>query len=232
MLLRRVWISLLIVWFSSALAETYPVSWSSALKLKSLSDIPQQLQQPINEVILTGPSSGPVTVKTCVEYLKLTREGYFPANNHEIAASSWLISACYPLRFLQTAIPAQQSYLRSFDLVKNYQQLPADVVFPDLESESQPQGDLATAYPDAKLKLRDNNSIELIESKIGMRAIVTLLAWGDYNHDGYDEMLIEVANYATDGSFHSYQMYVVAKTNSTAKITEINAPELNPVTDQ
>lgn len=203
--------------------DKYPVQWTSNLKLKSIAAIPQLFANPsypgsqVNYV--GGANDAQMTVATtCNDYFKLTKKDYEPANNMEIAAESFFKLNCDPLLFLQHAKPAKQSFLRQFNLQKDFGLLPAKYVFPNLGDGAQPIGDVKTAFPDTTTSDASANHINLTSKAAGMTSDIRILGWGDFNGKGNDQMLIFVGNYTLQGTFHSYTVYVLSRDSNNAPL--------------
>jgi len=215
---------LTILFSSTCLADNYPVIWTPVVQLKSLADIPKILStQKIAVVQYSNDNTGQTAVaKTCEDYFKLTNTGYFPINNMEIGQESYFKNTCDPLRYFQHAQPATISYLRNFDLEKDYKLLPAAAIFPSLGDMPDPEGNLGTAFPDLQISgTPSKNSITVKSQNIGMEADILVLGWGDFTHSGKDQMLIFVANYALGGTYHSYTTYVLSKDSAAASIVKV-----------
>lgn len=211
--------------------HAYPVQWTSFVHLKNLNDIPVLLKSPDyvgNSVTYEKENFPNQIAKTCQDYFRLAHENYSPSNNYEIAMESFFIHACEPLQFLSQAVPAQKSYLRNFNLHKDFKRLPVGLIFPALESSPSEQDmrPLGTVYSDIQLnkkKLDNKNLIEISSKKAGLVANISLLAWGDFNHDGFDDLLIFVGNYDYDfiGTYHSYNFYILTKTSKNGNFLEL-----------
>lgn len=201
----------------------YPVRWTKGIQLNSLSDISQiLLYKEFGEVHYSHDQNQAAIAKTCNDYLMLTKKGFFPENNAEVANESFFKKNCDALVYLSHAHPAKYSFIRNFDLQKDYGLLPAILILPNMIEG--PAGTVNEAYHDVRVQKRDKSSrtsIELISKSAGLSADISILAWGDFNQDGYDDMLIFVAVYATGGTFHYYSTYALTRTSKDGPITKI-----------
>lgn len=196
-------------------AGSYPVVITGALKIKSIDQIPQKMnEQNVVSIQFTNSKNQKATADTCNEYFKLTKAGYLPANDTETAKEGYYRTVCQPLYYLEYAIPAKFSFVRDFDLSKDYKTLPAELIFPSLIVSSKPIGSLGSVFPDTQIMTNQpvtKYSVDLISKKANMRAHVAVLAFGDFNRDGYDNILLFVAKYVLDGNFHDYSTYVLTR---------------------
>lgn len=224
-LMQKLLIFIIAAFFiSTCFADNYPVIWTDQVKLNSLADIPKILStQKITEVQYSNDNTGQTAVaKTCEDYFKLRKAGFFPVNNMEIGQESYFKNTCDPLQYFQHAQPATMSYIRNFNLQTDYKLLPAAAIFPSLGNMPDPEGNLGTAFPDIQISgTPSKNSITVTSQNIGMEADISVLGWGDFTHSGNDQMLIFVANYALGGTYHSYTTYVLGKDSASAPIINV-----------
>ncbi len=206
----------------AACANEFPVKWSQALQIDSLSDIPELLKQPppapAGETLSVTMAKGKQqkVVKTCAEYLAASNNGYEPANNAEMSFASFYINYCKPLIMLSKLKPAKASDIRGFNLWLDYKTLPAAAVMPALNGKG-PEGNFGDAYPKAKVEFLKPYSIKLTNDN--QIAIVETLAWGDYTGNGLDDMLISVSIGLRAGTYHSYNLYWVTQKTPSGSIT-------------
>ncbi len=169
---------------------------------------------------------------TCNDYIKLNKEKYFTADNYNTAMESYFVTKCNALIVLENAQPANTSFVRNFNLQKDYGLLPAALIFPDLSGEEQQNGSLHELYSDIQIEKNqsdDKYSITLSSEKAAATTVISILAWGDFSHSGLDEMLILVAVYAYhfEGSYRSYNTYILTRKSANAPLEEVKTPELN-----
>lgn len=76
-------------------------------------------------------------------------------------------------------------------------------------------------YPDTKISVVDPHRIELRLGNEGTRIILTLEAWGDFNRDGTEDILLHLADYAIGGTYRSYEYVVLTRHARNARLTEV-----------
>jgi hypothetical protein len=199
--------------------DDYPVQWSPDLKLKSLADIPSfSVNQVIGAVEFSNDAK-PVT--TCHEFFEQRKLGHFPTNNAESIAESFFINSCVPLIYLARGKSAKISYIRNFNLQKDYGLLPAADILPNTGDGPQPIGDLINAYPDLHVNSSKPNQIDIESKKAGLRAVISIIARGDFDNNGYDEILVTVANSVdkeSKGTYRTYSVYPFTRKEPNAPI--------------
>lgn len=196
------------------------ISISVSVNANNLLDkttIEQQLQQPVlknGEILTLEKNDKKVTLNNCVNYLKYKQQGYYPANTVETVKSSHFIKTCNTLNFIKQAKPAKHRYLQHFKLARDYTALPASIVFTWLGEQKKPQGLVLQAFPDTQTQASPiNKGIILTSQQAGLKSALQILARGDYNHDGNEDILLLVANYVLNASFRSYETVVITKSS-------------------
>jgi hypothetical protein len=133
--------------------------------------------------------------------------------------SGWFWPTRGHIPFLETAIPASQSFVRGLrpgrDLVRL---LPLDIA-PMLVAESKESADAIKqhkswldVYPQTRITKKSNTEMSL---QIGHDELfLTILACGDFNHDGFDDMLVCYSQRVTDGTFYYSSLAVLTRTNA------------------
>lgn len=200
----------LLCFSTSLFAANLPVTWTSEVKLNSVQSIPSLLTKQVEPVKYVNDKNQTAIASTCNDYFTLTKMGYSPADNTEIAKESFYKKTCEPLVTISNAQPAKISFIRNFSLKQDYKMLPASIIFPSLSGEETPY-DLKTVYPDVQVLKASNTSATLISRNADMESNVSILAFGDFNKDGYDDMLIFVAHHLVGGTYHSYDTYLLTR---------------------
>ncbi len=206
----------------------YPVLTTTKLPYRALLDAGTLLQQapPFNGVnpakVQLSKGNDTASAVTCNQYLSYRSKGYEPSNNAELAIASHFIDYCIPLQELTQTKAAKISNLRNFDLWSDYQLLPASLLMPALSGKGGPKGTFINAYPNATLKTMGANNIQLTN---GSQIVnVSVLAWGDYTGDGFDDMMLSVSHFVQGGTYHAYDIVWVTRTTPKGRITVVKSP--------
>jgi len=203
----------------------YPVRWTKEVKIQKLRDIDRLLDEPVDlsqagegaELILTNEDGNKVKVTTCREYLHYKDQDYNAFTTYDITMESWFILRSGTLEFLKTAWPSKVSYISDFDFrhsKKIIKYLPASLVLSfhgvseeDIKgSEKRP---LMTLAPKIKGIIKDEYNLDLEYED--SYCYITLLAFGDYNHDGIEDMLLHVAHHYYMGSGRGYENVILTQ---------------------
>jgi hypothetical protein len=203
----------------------YPVKWTNELNLQSVKDIPGLLASPTyagaKVQYVTDNKAVHGVAKTCNDFFRFAKKGFVAQNNIEVNAENQFIKHCDPLVYLLHSKPAKQSYIRDFDIQKDYGLLPAKLIFPNLGSGHQPKGSVKKAFPDVKVNAMTPTSITLSSKKDDMKTTVFVIAWGNFSGGGRDQLLVIIANHAMVGTYHSYMPYVLTREGAKAPITVV-----------
>lgn len=210
---RTALLILLSLLLSSLTWASCAVRWTQWMPLKKLSDVNVFLTKTYPKVTYYNTQQKRnFYVSTCSDYFKAKSHQYWPANNIAIGQARQFKLNCDAMRYLEFSKPSPYCSLKNFNVMKYFRYIPAAVVFPGYVSD--PKGTLRAAYPDTKIKQgQDRNSADtvmLISKKADMEAVVKVLAFGDFNHSGKDQVLLYVASYSLSGSFHTFNVVALS----------------------
>ena len=220
--------------FASIVSENHPIRWTSEIKIKSLDEIEGIFNKSIDmskagtnsSLELTGKNNEKITVVTCNEYFGLKDKGYYARTTYDIAMESWFQEGCEVLKLLSDAKPSEISYLSEFRLsVDAVNILPPTFGFQvsgdntDKAEKLAREGKKFIDYDkDIEVKMEDNDTIS-IEGE-GYNGKLSLLAWGDFNGDGIEDLMFNVY-YHTSGSYSHNGFQWVTKLSENAEIHDI-----------
>lgn len=184
--------------------KSYPIRWTDAVKIVALDEIPAVLSRPIpmpehHGVELRGGVDGKMRKEptTGHEYLALKRRGFYAYNTVEITMESWAISWAGVLDALLDARPSQTSHVGDMD-------------FRQLDLDDYPW-DKAGRPEELEVK-RSATKLDITEP--GFQRIDNIMAWGDFNRDGIEDVLLMSYRYYTEGSGRYF--YIQAWTRRSA----------------
>ena len=199
------------------------VDWPTNLTLEQLKDEP--LKQLDGGISMTKEGvSNVVTVATWREFDRLSSQGYEPADGMSLGMAGWFHSARGIIPFWEHAIPAKQSYIRPLPMNRRLLQwLPLDLgpQISNEETEAVAQAIKAGKswlefYPETKIVKQTSDSIEL--SADGFLITLTVMAYGDSDHDGYDDALVCVSHSAIGGTLNYSFNAMLTRTNASDRL--------------
>lgn len=163
-------------------------------------------------------------VKTCAEYFKAVDEGLHAENTLDGEyEGSLLRKRCGPLWFLRNAWPSRKSYVQSyrFDVPAPLALLPANLDVEESESatidrdEAGAQGrTLAQFHPGLVVKKKEATSLTWDDPKGSREATVDIVAWGDIDHDGLEDVLLfqwSRPKVRSMGSYYGYKHLILTR---------------------
>ena len=175
---------------------SYPVTTSHYFQ--------QQLQRKLPMVQMAKSLSGPRTnVHTCQQYQQALKQGLQPATQLDQNFSQAYLLQCRAAQLVAQAIPAKKNYFQGFSLAKDRQQLPKSIN--------------ACLYHCAKVKSQSQAKI----GKNGAYQNLVILARGDFNHSGMQQLLLYQTIGVKGGSFHVGHLYVLSRNGEKAVIKAV-----------
>ena len=206
--------------------HTAAMDWPANLTLEQLKDEPiKQLDGGI-----TMAKEGTVNVTNVVtwrEFKRLSKAVYEPAANYDLSMAGWFSSERGIIPFWEHAIPAKESFVRPLPMKRKLLQwLPLDLGSQISNEEIEAVAQAIKAgkswleyHPDTKIIKQTSNNIEL--STDGFILTLTVLAYGDFNHDGYDDALLCVSHSAIGGSLNYSFNAMLTRTNAGGRLRSI-----------
>lgn len=160
-----------------------------------------------------------VQIVTWREFEKYLKKGFWPATETDECMCEWLWTTRGHIPFMERARSARKSYVRtlfpSMELVKL---LPLTIA-PNLGEEgtdvflaAQNGKKWLEYYPNTSITTQTDSELDLKMGRYKM--LITIMAFGDYDRDGYDDMLVCVRHGVDDGTYCETYLTVLTRTNN------------------
>jgi len=226
-------------------AEPRPVRWTPFIKIKSLNDIEQAIDEyddlatrisygstdDPNAHVLTmvcDDGSPEVKVNTGREYLDYVSKGYYPKSNWDILFQFRFFDNVVVLKKLQEAKPSTVSYISDFSLNEDC----LDILPPTLALTLTDDTSLRAAEkkgiswkkydPSIHITKRENTYEISVESpEKDTSSVITHVGWGDFNNDSIEDVMLIIHHYVIGGTFRSHYFAIITKTGQDKPIKRI-----------
>jgi hypothetical protein len=200
----------------------YPVRSTKAMKLDGIDDVAAARQAPVMSdgasiELSEYPGDGKRTVRTCDEYDKAIADHFGPQTTFDISRASFFVARCTPLRFLAEATGSAASWVSDLRLDKDpLGVLPGTMNLglaapTDEDKAAFAKGMRLEAF-DPKLVVERSSatSVTFGVPKVDT-STVDIVAFGDFDHDGIEDVLLLQAHHSLQGSFRSYRHFIATR---------------------
>ena len=214
-----------------------PIRWTTAIALRDLSELANPeplLNRPISfsaptradRFTMVDPRGKAGQVKTIGDYLRLKSQGYRAKGASDSVLEISAKAQLYPLIYLHRATGAKQSFVGDFDItarppLTNLLATLGPVLAADQAmaagrrvagsrgsgSRSRLENELLA--PSARVSVIDKNTIRITGRSAEVR--LALLAWGDFNHGGFEEVLISATAFDRAGTARYFALAVLTR---------------------
>ncbi len=223
----------------AATDRPYPVWWSDKLELESLDQVVARLRRalwpdfPEGMKLYKTQGAGHITAqgRNCNSLRKLSQEGYYGSNSSDIGVQNYHLSVCRAIALLGQAQPAHTSHLRDFMLNTEAVRYLPPLVNLQASCHQVCQAYFAnrrrvplTEFEDIE-RIEVANEDSLIVWTLGWRVKMSLIARGDFNSDGMDDILLVSHGGATEGTMRGADLYVLTREKPAAVLRVLNAQE-------
>jgi len=201
--------------------QTFKVEIFPSLDLAESEPIEKELGKAFEDsfdVTLIGKNRI-VTVKNCNDFLRLPDKGFDVDDGADWNTLSSRGIRCSALKWLKTAQSAKKSFFRSKPITADFwKQLPP---FMAISTSSEDKQRVAKATDDCvswntfddslKVASRKDRTFQLIGD--GWLGRVSLYAMGDFNSDGFDDLLVRRDGALVGGTLRPMSLFVITKTS-------------------
>ena len=207
------------------------VRWTPALTLNSLEDIDQRLAAPLEYPLDVSRFAGKMertTITNCLSYFDLTQQGF---ESTPLTYQLALGADCHALKALRQAVPARQTHLAGFHLTeKVINDLPPELSLIISKDDARK---VAAAHkkglswrqfqPITQVTLENDHTV-LVAGQ-GWRVRLELYAFGDFNGDGMEDILVKTQGWLTEGTYQATRLLTLTRTHDSGRlhlVTEYN----------
>ena len=168
---------------------------------------------------------------------RLEKSGYEPASNAELGMSAWFHRRRGFIPFLEKAQPARGSFVRSLPLNGKLPALLGPELAPAVSQEAidfmqQAKRDGKSwqeAYPETKLlrvwrEGKRHRPASVWFQMDGARVCIRPLAYGDYDHDGFEDVLIFVVHDMDPGTLNYGFTAILTRKSAKGRFSIIPGP--------
>ena len=207
-----------------AAPSEFPVWWSPSLHLSSLKGLAEKLDEPVNMdtndpgLDVRDEDQHRRRVFTCSQYILAIGEGFFASSSYDEAMESFFSERCYVLRDLRRARPAKRSYvLREKWSPKALSELPPLLQVGDgslmekVDKARAARQSWQSFDPSLKVQNRGHDHLFLYVEDESDEYSLQILATGDFNGDGVEDIAVSGSVRAKQGTYHGNFYYILTR---------------------
>ena len=239
-LLALTWLAALVLAAPARAHETtprYPVWWSAALELESLDQVEARLRRDLwlgdpegmDLYVGGGPDGQHAQARDCQSLIELSEAGYQGLGNPNVKVQLLNLAYCRAIALLGQAKPVRVSHLRDLSMnAEALEFLPALVnlqvscEFICYAVAANERGIGFTKF-ETPLVVDVRSDDEMVVWTTGWMVILSIVARGDFNADGVDDMLLLANGGATEGTYGASRLYFMTRDAPGAVLRVIGA---------
>lgn len=210
-----------------------PIVAAKALQLRSPlpsdADIDKPFERPLPATLEAAAGRQPVQLTSCRDYLAQRTRIVGSSTDADFRVLRYQGVRCEALALLRHAVPAQRSRipasLRGMLSTRDYPAtLWAAVSDEETAELTKPGATLRSASGQAAFRSLAGDVLELRTGDMTLR--LTLLARGDFNHDGWEDLALRWEAHATQGSYADTKLVVLTRTGPQSLLRELPVNDL------
>jgi hypothetical protein len=166
-------------------------------------------------------------IRTCDAYAAALKAGWSAENNAQMMTEGFFIRGCDLVRLVLSAKPSRVSYLADLKLDAS-----ALAVLPPSIDDFNENSDAVTKAEKAGRSLKQfNPALKVADADPGKfavqdetsRYVLEIVAYGDFDGDGVEDVLLFQGSYAVGGSMHAYSPVILTRTRPTGVLSTVVA---------
>ncbi|HAV1335592.1 ATPase [Vibrio parahaemolyticus] len=174
------------------------------------------------ELELRSASADTKSVSNCKDLANASSAGFTAAKAYEYGAFKAFLTQCQTWSEMAKLAASKRSYLSKFKLDNSFPSLAPSALAFVISNESAEKAKTLSTWDEADRIQRTQVSspvrAEYFDATDGFH-VITIVAKGDYNADGIEDIVIEKENSVLSGSYSSSHGYVLTRMSEQALFT-------------
>lgn len=174
------------------------------------------------ELELRSASTDTKSVSNCKDLANASSAGFTAAKAYEYGAFKAFLTQCQTWSEMAKLAASKRSYLSKFKLDNSFPSLAPSALAFVISNESADKAKTLSTWDEAdriqRTQVASPVRAEYFDATDGFQ-VITIVAKGDYNADGIEDIVIEKENSVLSGSYSSSHGYVLTRMSEQALFT-------------
>lgn len=174
------------------------------------------------ELELRSASADTKSVSNCKDLANASSAGFTAAKAYEYGAFKAYLTQCQTWSEMEKLAASKRSYISKFKLDNSFPSLAPSALAFVISNESADKAKTLSTWDEAdriqRTQVASPERAQYFDATDGFQ-VVTIVAKGDYNADGIEDIVIEKENSVLSGSYSSSQGYVLTRMSEQALFT-------------
>jgi hypothetical protein len=206
-----------------------PVRWTRAVGPPSRQALEAKFRQPVKKPRSQRIYEAKREIRTCASYARAKMSGWKAADGYEFATEAFFKDQCQTIAVVLAAKPSRVSYLKNFKLDEAaLDLLPPTLTFApfgeveEAADKAEQQGLSWKKFrPGLKIQYKSANEITVLEPGLDnqgkpgpqgdVKVDLEIKAFGDFNGDGIEDVLLFKEGHPVEGTFSSYELVILTR---------------------
>jgi hypothetical protein len=179
----------------------------------------ERLREPFDSALPFRKGDQRLKARNCADLIAYRKSGFTPVSDRDAGIAQSLIVDCLAVKALYRATVPRESFLRAFHLDRSALDLLPPNLAPVISDEDRQKAQSAAAKGMSWKQFDSSATASVLGESLAVlsddtRTTVKIYGRGDFNADGFDDLLVRVDTAAMHGTYRTSRLLLLTKTRS------------------